>query len=395
MILGLSRREPALRSFVRALVAPAHERSDGTRIARVVAQMRVQLVYPSYLGRDSAWLENPTEIEAPVGTSLDVQVTPLIPAERGRLRAGSRSAPLTAADDGTLHGRLSAQEAADMRVEIESHGARYEDPRAIALHVRADQTPVISIEEPRNGSLAPPSEAISLLFLASDDVGLASVNLFARMEDGSEKQRQVFSALDDGGPQQQLRSGIQLVPAELGAREGETLVLWLEARDADLVSGPHAAKSREITLEVAEPGRGLSELIPSLQQIADTAVDLLGDRLENAVPQDAQPAKGRFSSLEHVARAWLAACAGATNIYSTWKPGYTLRSRAALASVFRPTLARSTSWSVTWCSWPTCWRARMSTRPKPSPRNCVSSKITSKACSLNSVRRIAPKPSAS
>ena len=306
LFTSLSLRETALRAFVGALVAPAQERSDGTRIARVVGQLRVQLVYPSYLGRANTWLENPQAIEAAVGTSLELQISPLIPAERGTLRYGLQSVPLVAANDGTLRARISAHEAADLRIELEGRGVRYEDPRRIALRVTPDQTPLISIEEPRNGSLAPPDEAISVRFVASDDVGIASVNLYARLADGSDKQRQIFSELDDGGPRRQLRSEVQLVPAELGAREGDTLVLWLEARDADLVSGPHLGKSREITLEVAQPGRGLSELIPNLQQIADMAVDLLGARLDSAVPQDGSQAKARFTGLERGLRSWFA-----------------------------------------------------------------------------------------
>jgi hypothetical protein len=303
---GLLLREPALRAFVHALVAPAAERSDGTRIASVVSELRVQLTFPSYLARESVWLTDPEEISAPVGTSLELRIKPRFPAERGRLLSGSHAAQLTAAEDGTLRGRLSAHEALTLHVELESHGVRYEDPRVIKLQVTPDEIPLISIEEPRNGTLAPPTEALAVRFVASDDVGVASVDLHARAPDGSERQRQVFSALDDGGAQRQLRSSLELVPAELGVREGDTLVIWLEARDADLVSGPHLAKSREVTLEVAQPGRGLSTLIPGLQQIADGAVDVLGDRLETAVPKDPAAARQRFATLERVTRPWLA-----------------------------------------------------------------------------------------
>lgn len=302
---SLFARQPALRSFVHALVAPAHERSDGTRIARVVERWRVQLTFPSYLGREPITLDNPERIEAPAGTRLELQISASIPADRGHLRMGAQSAPLTAAEDNLLHGQWNAQHGSNMRIELESRGVRYEDPRAIALHVVADQAPQISIDEPRNGSLAPPSEAVGVIFSASDDVGIASIDLFVRLADGAEKQRQVFSALDDGGPRPQLQSILQLVPAELGAREGDTLVLWLEARDADLVSGPHTGKSREITLEVAQPGRGLSDMIPNLQQIADMAVDLLGKRLEQPPPKDLPAAKQRFMELERAGHAWL------------------------------------------------------------------------------------------
>jgi hypothetical protein len=299
-------RGPGFSSFVHALVAPASERNDGTRIASVVASVHVRLAYPSYLGREATLLEDPREITAPAGTTLELTVKPRFAAERGRIIAHPRTLPLTAAEGGVLQGKLSLHSEADLHIELESHGVRYEDPRAIALHVTPDATPTVHIDEPRNGSLAPPGEVISLRFVASDDVGVANVQLHARVADGgAEKLRQLFSAIDDGGPLREVRSGAEIVPEELGAREGDTLVIWLEARDADLVSGPHVGKSQEISLEVARPGEGLSEFIPSLQQIADGAVDLLGRRLEQPVSKDPTESRQRFEALNRGARAWL------------------------------------------------------------------------------------------
>jgi Domain of unknown function (DUF4175) len=302
---ALSLQRPPLLAFVRALIAPAQERSDGTRIAQVVQSTQVQLSYPSYLGRNPTWLENPSEISVPAGTTLELRVKPRFAAERGKLHASSQTIALAVADDGTLRGQLTARSKTQLRFELESHGIRYEDPRAIALDVTADNAPVVEIIEPHTGTLAPPGEAIALRFVATDDLGLANVNLHARVADGPEKQRQVFSAIDDGGPQRELHSGLQLVPEELGAREGDTLVIWLEARDTDLVSGPHVGRSQEITLEVAQPGQGLSELIPSLQEIADAAVDLLGVRLDHAVPKESAEARARFEALSRATHAWL------------------------------------------------------------------------------------------
>jgi hypothetical protein len=302
---ALGYRRPALRDFVRALIAPALTRSDGTRIADVVAKLKVQLSYPSYLGRDPSWLEDPSEISVPAGTTVELRVTPrLAAAERGRLRTSTSEISLMLADDGTLRGQLSASAQMRLHIEIESHGVRYEDPRAISLVVTPDIAPQVDIIEPKNGSLAPPGEAVSLLFVASDDVGVANVSLHARVGEGAETQRRIFSALDDGGPQRLLRSGFELVPDELGAREGDTLVLWLEATDTDLVNGPHQGRSQEITLEVAQPGQGLSDLIPNLQEIADTAVDVLAGRLERPVPKEANEARERFELLARATKTW-------------------------------------------------------------------------------------------
>jgi hypothetical protein len=301
---ALDYHQPGLRDFVRALIAPALTRSDGTRIADVVASLQVQLSYPSYLGRDPSLLQDPSEIAVPAGTTIELRVTPRLAAERGRVRTSTGEISLLPADDGTLRGQLSASAQMRLHIELERHGARYEDPRAISLIVTADSAPQVNIIEPKNGTLAPPGEAVSLLFVASDDIGVASVSLHARVGEGAPTQRQIFSAVDEGGPKPMLRSGFELVPDELGAREGDTLVLWLEATDTDQVNGPHHGRSQEITLEVSQPGQGLSDLIPNLQEIADSAVDLLAGRLERSVPKEANEAHERFELISRATKAW-------------------------------------------------------------------------------------------
>ncbi|MET0389029.1 MAG: DUF4175 family protein [Polyangiales bacterium] len=301
----LCSQHPGVQSFVRALVAPAEERSDGTRIAPVFSRLRARLAFPSYLGRDAQWVDDPTRIAAPVGTTLELHITPRFAIERGRLVAGARSVALHPAADGSWTGQLTVQSDTELHIEVSKNGVRYEDPRALAIQATPDATPTVSIDEPRTGTLAPPGEVVSLRFTASDDVGVGTVQLHARVDGGNERQRQIFSAVEDGGPQRTLHSGAEVTPEELGAREGDTLVLWLEARDTDMVSGPHIGKSQEITLEVAQPGQGLSEFIPTLQRVADTAVDLLGERLETPVAKESAAARQRFEPLQRKSKAWL------------------------------------------------------------------------------------------
>lgn len=302
----LSVQEGPLHAFVGALVAPAQERGDGTRLSPVIAQLSVRLTYPSYLAREATWMTDPSEMRVPAGTTLDVHLTPRFAAERGRIMAADQAVTLSPSGHGdSLVGRYTVQAEAKLRFEIIRNAVHYEDPRSLLVQVEPDAAPSIRIVEPESGRLAPPAELLSLRYSASDDVGVANVQLHARIEGGAEKQQVIFSALDDGGPQRELRASAPLLPSELGANEGDTLVLWLEARDNDLVNGPHVGRSQEIVLEVAQPGKGLSEVIPTLQQLADSAVDLLGYRLDTAVSKDPLAAKPRHENLQRAGRAWL------------------------------------------------------------------------------------------
>jgi len=303
--LTLSAEHPRVQAFVQALMAPAVERLDGTRVTQVYSQLRVHVTYPSYLRREPAWFEHPDELTLPAGTMLGVQLTPRFAVERGRLIAGQRSAGLTVAPDGVLTGQLNVQSDTELHIEVSQRGARYEDPRTLHVKITPDAAPSIRVDTPRTGTLAPPEEVVQLRLIASDDQGIASVQLHTRVEGEPEQQRQLFSAIDEGGTQRELNTGADFTPEEFGASEGDTIVLWVEARDTDVITGPHTARSPDITLEVSQPGQGLSEFIPSLQQIADGAVDVLGDRLDAPVAKDSAAARKRFEPLQRNARAWI------------------------------------------------------------------------------------------
>lgn len=297
--------DPRLAAFANALWSPAPVRADGTRIARVVTRLQARLTYPSYLGREPTTLTDPTTIHAPRGTNVELQVTAALPSDSGRLRLGAKAAQdiaLVPAADGSLVARFTAKQDADLRVQIDSAGVRYEDPTPRALRVVADRVPVVTIESPANATLVEPSDVITLRFVASDDAGIASVDLHVRLPSGEEKQQRLWSSLDDGGPRAELRASSAFAVSDFDAREGEQLVLWLAAHDGDLVSGPNTGKSAEVTLEIATPGKRLAAFIPSLQAATDAAVRLLGNRLERPVPDEANPAKTRFAELERETR---------------------------------------------------------------------------------------------
>lgn len=298
-------RNPRAQLLLQGMRTPAPVLRDGTRVANVIKHVHIRVSYPSYLGRAPHTVDDPKLLEVPVGSHLEFKITPAFAALRGSLRARSGEVALARAEDGSLEGRFTARHSDTYRVRIESQGVRYEDPRILELRVAADTKPTVEIEEPANGAFVTADASIALRFVASDDVGVAAVDMHVRTPSGAERQRRLFSALDDGGAKPTLRAAVELVPAELGAREGDTLVVWLEAQDEDAVHGPNVGKSTEVSLEVTGKGRTLSGFIPDLQAIADAAVDVLGDRLEQAVPDDSKAARARFASVEKSSRAWL------------------------------------------------------------------------------------------
>src|SRR5262249_53274696 len=161
----------------------------------VVQNVTVVLTYPSYLAREPDKLSDPTSITAPRGTHVELKLTPLLPAEHGRLLIGDRATSFEPAEGGALVTHFTAQRDAALRLQIVSEGVRYEDSTARALHVVVDRVPMVRIDSPSNASLVEPNDVVNLQFTASDDGGLASIDMHARLPSGEDRTRRIWSAL--------------------------------------------------------------------------------------------------------------------------------------------------------------------------------------------------------
>jgi Domain of unknown function (DUF4175) len=298
--------DPRLVGFMHSLLAPAPERADGTRVAPVVRHLSAKLTFPSYLNREAVTLTDPSVIDAPRGTSVELTVEPVFPVDRGSLHVGDRASALTLGSNGQLTARITAHQSARLLVQLEGGGVRYEDTRGRRIDVTADAKPKISIESPASGTLAELGELITVRFSATDDGGLAYVDLHIRLTDGTVIDRRVWSAQDDKGLRADLRASTGLTPSELGVREGDAFVIWLAARDGDMVTGPNIGTSEEVTIEVTSPRQRIASFVPRLQAATDAGVRLLGDRLEHGPPEDVTAATTRFTAVAATTRDFMA-----------------------------------------------------------------------------------------
>ncbi|MGD8858381.1 MAG: DUF4175 family protein [Myxococcales bacterium] len=294
-----------LRAGAYALTHPARIRDDGVRVAPVLSATRARLIYPSYLALPPTEVEDVRKLEVPRGTTIEISVTPRLPSRDGVLQVGEASVRLRAVPDGELFARFVAREDAELRVRIHSDDVWYQDSRTRSLRAVADQAPQVRLLDPADGAIVEATARVPVRLAATDDHGLSSIELAVRLPDGQEQRRRVWSSVTGDGPRRALEDGTQIVPAELGAREGDVLLLWIEARDADAVAGPNLGLSRAVTLEVASDAQKLSMHIPRLRAALDGALDVLADRLEFPLPQAAGQARLRMQELHDVAGRWL------------------------------------------------------------------------------------------
>lgn len=293
------------RAGAHAMLSPARVRDDGLRVAQVVETTSARLVFPSYLGQSAQELSDATELRVPRGTTVELLVTPRLPARQGSLRLGDSAMRMTAAPDGKLFARFVVRENARLALRIRSGRHWYEDERARSVHALADEKPTAKLEPPLLGTTVESHDTLVLRWNARDDHGLSVVELVVRSQDGGEQRRRLWSSLGEDRVQREAEAEALVVPAELGARPGDMLMLWLEARDGDVVSGPNIGVSSSVNLEIATDAQQLSLKLPLLREVLDGALDSLADRLETSLPEAPALAAQRFAELREVSEGWL------------------------------------------------------------------------------------------
>jgi hypothetical protein len=295
----------ALQGGARALLHPAEVHADGLRVAPVIAAVRARLVYPSYLGLKASELLDPTVIEAPRGTTVELVVTPRLAARQAKLALGDTHMALSAAPNGQLVARFVAHESAPLALRLYSDGNWYEDKLRRRLKTLDDHRPEVELQLPEATGAVEVQDSVQLRWKASDDHALSVVELVVRAQTGQEQRTRLWSSLAADKPQRTLQDESFFVPAELGAEPGDVLLIWLEARDGDVVSGPNVGTSKSVNLEIATDAQQLSLRLPLLREVLDGALGSLADRLETGVPEQAVQAEQRFQELHEQSQVWI------------------------------------------------------------------------------------------
>lgn len=298
---------------VQALLSPAHERADGVRVAPVIARTSARLIYPSYLAMPASEIDNPITLQAPRGTTVEYTLAPLIASRRGELTLGTEHVRMSAAQNGQLFARFVVRESGKLNLRIESDGHAYEDSTARSVQALADQKPIAKLDAPLGSETIEAQDRVTLRFSATDDHGLSVMELVARGQDGSEQRRRLWSAFSSNAAQSQkgahaateVQDEVVVVPAEFGAKPGDVLMVWLEARDGDVISGPNLGVSKALSFEIASDTQKLSLRLPLLREVLDGALDALADRLETPLPDALAAARLRIHELRDGNNAWL------------------------------------------------------------------------------------------
>lgn len=280
-----------------ALVHPGARSERGDRIAVAFSEVQARLVYPSYLDLPSITVRDPAVLEVPRGTTVELRARPQLDAAEASLRVAGRDVRMERDADGRFLGRFVAREDGPLALRVRGEGGEWvHDAADRSLRALVDEAPRVTFVEPADDVVLDGPEALDAWWDASDDVGIDHVDLVIRRGDGTESRRRVASHGDEGRPT--ISSGsAPLDVALLDLQPGDSVRVWFEARDADVVSGPNLGRSEEITITLASDATRRAEALAELEAVLDRGLHLLADRIERPVPEEEAPARSRFDSL--------------------------------------------------------------------------------------------------
>jgi hypothetical protein len=274
----LSSRDDAAAGLY-ALLHPGARDEQGSLVGLWVSSLRAHVSYPASYARRPDDIAKLRSLAVPEGALLELSLVPRFAIERAVLKLGERTLPWTRRDDGSYALSLTAEESGRMELRARVGGAWVSDPEARELQVENDGAPAVELVTPVADQQADVDQHVPFVFRARDDHGLDGIDLVVQLGPNRERRLRIASF-----PQQSttLRNegSTDVVPAVFGARPGQTIAVWLEARDRDSFGGANVGRSPVRTIRVGESEEGKGPEVELLMAARDRALDALADRLE-------------------------------------------------------------------------------------------------------------------
>jgi hypothetical protein len=223
-------------------------RAAGERTSDVLATVRVAVSAPSYAGRAPTSLDDPTSVEALVGSAITVSGH----GDASRLTAIADSSPRSVAQRGSGWSVALAMPARPAIVRLHSEAGR---DRLIVLAPILDAAPVVTLLVPAHDTIVRRAAGLyALRAQLRDDIGLRDAAFELVVSSGTGENftfrtttiaRTAFAGRTDG----MLETRVSL--DSLALKPGDILQLRAVARDANTVTGPGVGSSDTRSLRVA------------------------------------------------------------------------------------------------------------------------------------------------
>ncbi|MDQ3037578.1 MAG: DUF4175 domain-containing protein, partial [Myxococcota bacterium] len=277
-----------------ALFHPGERDEEGAPIAAAFHDVQARLVFPAYLGRAATVVADPTRLELPAGTTVELSGRTPIDASTAEVEVAGSSVAMER-DGERWVSRFLVRTDGAIGIRIRSTEGWIRDATARSVHVLPDETPRIVMIAPGQDAVVEGDETIPVLFEAHDDIGVVSVDLVIRGADAREQRRRI--ATPEASSSTDVIGDDSIALGALGAAPGDRVEVWLEATDGDDISGPHVGRSETRTLTVASAATRREESLEALDALVEQAIGTLADRLETSPGEIELEARARFDAM--------------------------------------------------------------------------------------------------
>ncbi len=278
-----------------AMTHPASDDGD-MPIGLWISKLDVRVTLPASRGGGTLQLASPREISVPEGSELALTLVPRFEITRSVLALNDHTLPLTPGADGVYRITLTAEKSAALSFRARVDDLWVADPTPRKLIVDEDRAPEVALEAPLADAEVAPDEPVPFVFSIKDDHGLEGVDLVVQLGPGRERRKRLATFSEESATRQH-HGGTEVSARDFGVGAGQTLAVWVEARDRDSFGGPNVGRSvvRTITVGAEADARGAP--IELLERTRNMAVDTLGERLEYTMPTRGSEGEERADKL--------------------------------------------------------------------------------------------------
>jgi len=264
-----------------------------------VGDIRLVYEYPDYTGRKKRTVEGTDgTILALPGTRVAITSRADRDIKKASLQLGDRALELQVSPGRRLEGEIVVMQAGSYRFELQDRsGRKWNEPRAHAINLEADKSPVVRLTEPQSDLVVREQDGVDLLYDARDDFGLQEICLVYRVSSRTEGEQRRVLARFPQGKRRVGRRDFRWDLAGLRLEPGDSVQYYIEGKDTDTVLGPKAGRSVTRSLKVFSAREHHEKLNQRAQQIWEKLLALLGDALalDPSVKQE-QPPEGELKS---------------------------------------------------------------------------------------------------
>jgi len=244
---------------------------------------------PEYLHQEERRRAIYGHLAVPRGTLLTFRGEVLHAGRRLVVTDGTNEVPFVDDGGGKVVARWPLSDSVTLRVVARFGDVVVPEPDATDVESIADELPVVKLENAPKTIALTSLEGLADLpvrYEATDDHGLREIQLV--LKSGTREERRVLAHLD--GETRSDRGGSVLKPTRdpFIRRSHAPVLVRVEAKDNDPITGPKWGVSESFTLLPPDIGEPEAKRLDALRELRDAYVDVLSYRIEKDDKRDAE-----------------------------------------------------------------------------------------------------------